>query len=149
MRKMTAISIAAIMAVAGLALAGFDMYTAKNYTTLLAPTYVATSDVAITNSTSTGVDVAGLPGAGAVLFMYSTTNGATSVLSFSLYSCATTNGTYVKFTNSAGVSAWAYTNGSGVAKVAFTPNQVSRYMRVVVTPTATTNGVCGAVLVTE
>jgi hypothetical protein len=134
---------------ASVALAGFDQYNSKNYTTCLNPKAVTTSAAVITNSTSTGVDIAGLPGNGCMVFAYQCNNQADAVLSFSLSSSATTNGTYATYTNADGVSAWAYTNAAGFGKILFRPNSVSRYLRVTVTPTAVTNGVAGAVLVTE
>lgn len=145
MRKM--IPITAAFLVAGLATAGLDTYTGKNFTTCLTPTAVNAAPV--TNSAVTGTDIASLPGKGALLLSYRCDNAAAAVLSFSIGTCSTTNGTYAAYTNASGVSAWAFTNASGVAVLPFTPNSVSRYMRVTVTPTAVTNGNAAAVLVTE
>lgn len=142
---------AGLAAVAGLAaFAGLDMYEGKNYTTLLQPTAIADGSVgAVTNSSTTGVEIAGLPGSGCLVFGYNATPAAGSILSFSISTCATTNGTYVTWTNASGVSAWAYTNSAGFAKIKFVPNSVSRYLRVTVTPTAVTNGSASAILATE
>lgn len=138
------IGIAALVTCAGLAFAGFDEYVAKNYTTCIAPTAVNASAV-----TNTPVDISGLPGNGSLVLAYSCANAANAVLSFSLATSATTNGTFTTWTNASGMSAFAYTNASGFARLLFRPNAVSRYLRVTVTPTAVTNGMAGAVLVTE
>ena len=131
------------------AFAGFDMYTSKNYITVLAPTRIADSSAAITNLPSNVKTVAGLVGKGALVFSYSCENTAAATLSFAISSSATTNGTFVTYTNSDGVASWTYTNASGVAVIPFRPNSVSACLRVTVTPTLVTNGVCGAILVTE
>lgn len=148
--KSKLILIAALVAVGGLvAFAGFDQYNSKNYTTALKPTYVADDSVAVTNSVTTGVDIAGLPGIGCMVFSYKCDNVAGAILKFQIATCATTNGSYSVFTNSDGASSWSYTNAAGYGKVLFKPNTASRYLRVYVTPTLVTNGCVGAVLVTE
>lgn len=144
---MKKIWIVALVALAGVALAGFDQYNSKNYLTALAPTPVANSASVVTNASP--LDIAGLPGNGSLVFQYSCANDAAAVLSFSIKTSATTNGTYTTWTNADGVSSWTYTNSSGNARILFRPNTVSRYLRVFVTPTAVTNGVAGALLVTE
>ncbi|MEN6537752.1 MAG: hypothetical protein ABFD89_29140 [Bryobacteraceae bacterium] len=143
------IAIAAGVAVVGtlVAFAGFDQYTSKNYTTLLQPT--AVNAATVTNSSTTGIEIAGLIGNGCLVFGYNATPVEGSILSFSVSTCATTNGTYTTWTNSDGVAAWAFTNAAGFATMKFRPNSVSRYMRVTVTPTAVTNGSASCVLVTE
>ncbi|MFA6063963.1 MAG: hypothetical protein WC736_15350 [Gallionella sp.] len=145
------IAVAAVLTVAAClsVFAGFDMYTSKNYTTILAPQRVADSSVAITNLPGNVKTVAGLVGKGAMLFTYSCENTAAATLAFSISSSATTNGSFMTYTNASGVSSWIYTNASGVAVIPFTPNSVGRCLRVTVTPTVVTNGVCGALLVTE
>jgi hypothetical protein len=128
------------------AFAGLDMYTGKNYTTLLTPT-VLSSTASITNSTTTGVNIAGLPGMGALMFLTEPGTGpATGSVSFSLYQCATTNGTYTLVTNQS-VSAYVVTNGVVTAQI--DPNGLSQYIRVVATGTATTNGCAAAILITN
>ena len=144
------IIIAAILSVIGLAAqAGFEQYTQKNYTTCLNPTALADSSVVVSKSATTGVDIMGLPGNGSLVLAYQCNNAAGAILSFQVGTCATTNGTYTIWTNAAGVSAWAYTNTVGFSKILFKPNSVSRYLRVYATPTLVTNGVAGAILVTE
>jgi len=154
------------------ALAGFDQYTGKTYTTLLEPTplgvtqtgaitnmvtldgattnamNVVSSVPAITNSTSTGVDCVGLVGRGAVVFTL-TPGGTNGIVSATLSTCSTTNGTYTTVTNDQGQSVWAATNAAAVRVTPVRPNAFSRYWRVTVTATGVTNGVAGAVLVTE
>lgn len=127
--------------------AGFDQYAGKKYTTCLVP--MAVNDAAVTNSATTGTDIIGLVGNGCLVLPYSCTNDAGAILSFKLASCSTTNGSYTTYTNAAGVSSWSYTNAVGYALISFRPNTVSRYLRVYVTPTLVTNGVAGAILVTE
>jgi len=137
-----------VVAVFGLAAyAGFDQYTSKNYTTLLQPSAVDAATV--TNSSTTGVDISGLIGNGALVFGYNATPTTTSIVSFAISTCATTNGTYTTWTNGDGVAAWAFTNAAGFSTVKFRPNSVSKYLRVTVTPTLVTNGSASCVLVTE
>lgn len=129
--------------------AGFDQYTGKNYTVLLNPSYMADSTSPVTNSATTGVDVMGLQGNGAVVLSYKCDNAAGAILKFQIKSSSTTNGTYAVYTNLLGESSWSFTNTVGSSKVLMKPNEASRYLRVFVTPTVVTNGVAGAVLVTE
>lgn len=147
------LTVAALVVAVGClqAQAGFDMYEAKKFTTCLAPTLVADNTAAITNSTVTGVEVAGLIGNGALVFSYQCNGGgANAVLSFSVASSSTTNGTYYTYTNASGTSAWAFTNAAGYAVMKFRPNGVNRYLRVVVTPSGSvTNAAAGALLITE
>lgn len=151
MIRKTLVSAALVVAIVASAFAGFDMYNSKNYTTCLTPTLIADNSAAITNSTTTGADLIGLPGVGCLILSYQcNAGGPAGVLSFKVQTCATTNGTYITWTNAAGQSAWAFTNSSGFAKVQFVPNTVSRYLRTVVTPSgAVTNANAGAILVTE
>lgn len=148
MKKKIALALSAVLFVSSLAFAGFDQYTSKNYTTLLSPNVITASNGAFSNAVD-GVAVAGLVGKGCVVIQYVATNMATSSLSFSFSSSATTNGTYTTYTNADGVSSWAYTNAAGVATIKFNPNAVSKYLRTTVTPTAVTNGACSVILVTE
>mgnify|MGYP001616408212 CR=1 FL=1 len=169
-KKITLIA-ALVVAVAGVALAGFDQYTGKNYTTLLASESLGvtqtgastnavsidgsntnafsltTTIAAVTNSTITGVDCSGLVGRGAVVFTLDP--GAGGVLSVSLSSCATTNGTYTTITNDQGQSSWSVTNTGAFKVIPVRPNSFSRYWRTTVTQTGCTNASAGAVLVTE
>lgn len=148
--KSKLILIAGLVAVVGaVALAGFDQYNSKNYKTCLSPTFLADDSTAITNSITTGVDIMGLPGNGCMVFSYQCNNTAASILKFRIATCATTNGSYVVYTNSDGAASWSYTNAAGFGKVLFRPNCASRFLRVYVTPTLVTNGVAGAVLATE
>lgn len=125
--------------------AGFDQYNSKNYTTILAPSLVNAS--VVTNATA--VDISGLPGIGAIVFAYKCDNVSAASLSFGLETASTSNGTYTVYTNSDGVSAWAYTNGTAYGKVLFKPGSVSKFIRARVTPTSCTNAVAGVILVTE
>ena len=128
------------------AFAGLDTYTSKNYVTLLAPQGLIAS-IAVTNSTVDGVRIAGLPGKGAITFAYVANNAPDAVVSFRLWSCATTNGTYVAYTNIDGVSTFPYTNGAAFVTIPFTPNRAAAYMRCVATPSASvTSGVAAAIL---
>lgn len=148
--KTKILMIAACLAVVGMsAFAGFDQYNSKNYTSLLTPHYLADSTAVVSNSVNSGVDIMGLPGNGCIVFEYKCDNAAGAIIAFQIATCATTNGTYTVYTNSAGVSSWSYTNSAGHGKVLFKPNTASRYLRVYATPTLVTNGVAGAVLVTE
>lgn len=148
--KSKLILIAALVSVVGMvAFAGFDQFNSKNYTTGLKPTFVADDSVALTNSVTTGVDIAGLPGNGCMVFSYKCDNITGAILKFQIATCATTNGSYAIYTNSDGVASWSYTNSAGYGKVLFKPNTASRYLRIYVTPTLVTNGCAGAVLVTE
>jgi hypothetical protein len=164
-------AIAAIVAIAFPAFAGFDQYTGKRYTTLMAPTPLgvtqtgATTNMvtldgavtnaqnvvqtigAITNSVTTGVDCVGLVGRGAVVFTLAP--GVGGILSATISTCATTNGTYVTVTNDQGQATWSVTNTAAYRVVPVRPNAFNRYWRVNVTATGVTNGVAGAVLVTE
>lgn len=130
------------------AVAGFDQYTSKNYTQLMTPRVIASSASAFSNALD-GVDISGLVGNGAVVISYCATNLATSVLSVSFSSSATTNGTYTTYTNADGQAAWVYTNAASAAVFKFKPNTVSKYFRTTVTPTAVTNGTISVMLVTE
>ena len=134
------------VAVYGSAFAGLDMFTGKNYTTMLTPSAISDS-ATVTNSTTTGTYIAGLPGNGAlVLFAEPGTGPATASVSFALYQCATTNGTYTLITNNL---ATAYVVTNGVSVVQIVPNKFGPYIRVVATSTGTTNGCAGAVLITN
>jgi hypothetical protein len=134
---------------AGAACAGFDTYTGKTFTTILNPVVQAASTSNITSAV-TGVDIARLPGEGAIQFAYCVNNHPAATVSFSVATCATTNGIYVTYTNASGVSAWVYTNATGYATIPFNPNSVLQYIRVTATPNASvTNGIAGAMLITE
>jgi hypothetical protein len=147
LRKITTLAFVGIVATTA-TFAGLDMYTSKNYTTLLAPAKVS-STTAVSNSAVTGVDVSGLPGVGALVFAYRCQDTAADTITFQLLSCATSNGTYVVYTNASGVSSWAYTNAAGFSVVRFVPNSVNKYMRVTATPSVSTNGSAAVLLVSE
>ena len=142
------------------AFAGLDTY-GLTYTALIkpAPIGVILDGVYATNSTevlivtnastghaSTGVDISGLPGKGAILFRSSGIGSGT--VSFVLTQCATTNGTYTTITNNS-VASYTVTNGAAAQVVPFTPNAWSQYIRTTATVSTgtVTNGGVSATLV--
>jgi hypothetical protein len=158
--KKILISAAVFAAVCISAIAGLDAYGLK-YTTLIAPSPIGVilDGVYATNSTevlivtnastghaSTGVDISGLPGKGAILLRSSGIGSGT--VSFVLTQCATTNGTYTTITNDS-VAAYTVTNGASAQVIPFTPNAWSRYLRTKATVSTgtVTNGGVSATLV--
>lgn len=153
--------------------AGFDQYTGKNYTTLLAPTplgvtqtgattnmveiggavtnvmNVVASVPVVSNSFGNVVSFAGKVGRGAIVFSLDP-GVAGGVLTATLWTSATTNGTYALYTNDQGESSWAVTNTEAFKVIPVRPNNASKYWRAqIVASTGCTNASASAVLVTE
>jgi hypothetical protein len=174
--KRKLIGIVAALAIAtGLSHAGMDMYTGKTYKTLLKPTTVGvtmtgaltnmvTLDGAetnamkvttgsasgvVTSSVPTGIDCVGLQGVGALALSLNPGISAGGIVSVSVSTCATTNGTYVTLTNAQGSSAWAATGTAAYVIAPVVPNAFGRYWRVTTTYSGATNATVGAVLITE
>ena len=143
MKKALVVFLVAVVGTASFA--GFDMYAGKTFTQLLKLTPVVNA-TPVTNSAVTGVNVAGLPGIGAVVV---NCDAGTGIVTVALSSCATSNGTYAAVTAADATTAWSFTNSAGLRVFPLRPNDQSKFLRTTATGITGTTGSVSVVLITE